>query len=89
MHIDPIKLGLPFALLGFPLTYALIEYEDQTPWMVGMAAYFLAGILTMARYQPIAYRVTSIQIWGQFAINLLIAGLVVLGWQIVRALTQA
>lgn len=62
--------------------YAIIRAEEQTPWLLALGAYFLAGVMTITRYQPKAYRTRPLVLWGQFAINLAIAATLAIGYLI-------
>lgn len=80
MQVHPIRLGLPFALFGFPLMFMQGRAEDNTAWLLALGVYFFAGVMTMVRYQPVAYRTPVLTLWSQFALNLAIAAAFAIGY---------
>lgn len=83
MQIHPIRFGLPFALFGFPLMLMQSRAEDNTAWLLALGVYFIAGVMTMARYQPVAYRTPVLTLWSQFALNLAIAATLAIAYVLV------
>jgi hypothetical protein len=73
MQIYPLKLGVPFVLMGLPFSYLIVTSENQAPWLAAAAAYFLLSFLLMTWFAPFAYRVSALTIWGRFLLNACLA----------------